>query len=76
MTPFIGTSKMELQKIPRWLIHSPEEVAAQIVKAIRKDKMWGYSDFPTRFSAWLGVLLPEPLKISIFKDLFWRLPDE
>lgn len=76
MTPFIGTSMMELQKIPRWLIHPPEEVAAQIVEAIRKDKMWDYSDFPTRFSAWLGVLLPEHLKISIFKDLFWRLPDE
>jgi len=76
MTPFIGTSKMQLQKIPRWLIHSPEEVAAQIVEAIRKDKMWDYSDFPTRLLAWLGVLLPEPLKITMFKDLFWRLPDE
>jgi len=75
-TPFIETSKMDLQKIPKMLIHSPEEVAARIVKAIRKDKFWDYYDFLTGFSTWLGMLLPERFKKYIFKDLFWSLPHE
>ncbi len=75
MTSFIGSAGMDLQKVPRILLHSPEEVATQIVLAIRKDKLWAYSDFMTRLSAWFGALLPTRLKTSIFKNLFWRLPD-
>jgi short-subunit dehydrogenase len=75
MTSFISSAGMNMQKVPRILIHSPEEIAMQIVRAIRKDKQWAYSDFLTRFSAWLGALLPSSLKTSILKDLFWRLPD-
>jgi short-subunit dehydrogenase len=75
MTSFIGSAGMDLQKVPRILLHSPEEVATQIVLAIRKDKPWAYSDFLTRLSAWFGVLLPPRLKTSTFKNLFWRLPD-
>jgi short-subunit dehydrogenase len=75
-TAFIETSKMDLQKIPNILIHRREDIAKRIVTAIIKDKVWEYSDFMTRFSTWLGFLLPERLKLYLFRDLFWRLPDE
>jgi hypothetical protein len=75
MTSFIGSAGMDLQKVPKMLLHTPEEVATQIVLAIRKDKPWAYSDFMTRFSAWFGTLLPPRLKTALFKDLFWRLPN-
>lgn len=75
MTPFIETAEMDLRKIPKVFLHSPEKIAAQIVYAIRKDKLWAYSDFFTRFGAWFGAMLPARLRIFIFKDLFWKLPD-
>ena len=75
MTSFIKSAGMDLQKVPKILLHSPEQVAAQIVWAIKKDKQWAYSDFMTRFSAWFGAFLPPRLKTSIFKNFFWRLPD-
>ena len=75
MTPFIRTSRMDLGKIPRRFIDTPEGIASKLVQSIEKDKRWDYSDFPTRFSAWFGGILPPRFKTSIFKDLFWRLPD-
>ena len=75
MTSFISSAEMNMQKVPRILIHSPEGIATQVVRAIRKDKQWAYSDFVTRFSARLGAILPSGLKTYILKDLFWRLPD-
>jgi len=75
MTSFISSAEMNLQKVPKILIHSPEDIAMQIVRAIKKNKQWAYSDILTRFSAGLGTNLPSRLKTSILKDLFWRLPD-
>lgn len=75
MTSFISSAGMNMQKVPGILIHSPEAIAMQIVRAIRKDKQWAYSDFLTRFSVALGTILPSRLKTFILKDLFWRLPD-
>ena len=75
MTSFIKSAGMDLQKVPKILLHSPEQVATQVVWAIKKDKQWAYSDFLTRFSAWFGAFLPPRLKTSIFKNFFWRLPD-
>jgi len=75
MTSFISSAGMNMQKVPRILIHSPEDIAIQIVGAIRKDKRWTYSDFITRSSSFLGTLLPSRLKNSILKNLFWGLPD-
>jgi hypothetical protein len=75
MTSFIKSAGMDLQKVPKILLHSPEQVATQVVWAIKKDKQWTYSDFWTRFSAWFGAFLPPRLKTSIFKNFFWRLPD-
>jgi short-subunit dehydrogenase len=75
MTAFIGSAGMDMNKIPKILIHTPEEIATQVVRAIKKDKQWAYSDFITQSSSFLGNLLPSRLKTHIFKDLFWRLPD-
>ncbi len=75
MTSFISSAEMNMQKVPRILIHSAEDIAIQIVRAIRKDKQWAYSDFLTRFSVGMATILPSRLKTSILKDLFWRLPD-
>ncbi len=75
MTSFISTSKMDLQKIPKKLIHTPEEVAAKLRQAIEKDKQWAYSDFATRLSARVGTLLPSRLRTFIFRNAFWKLPD-
>ena len=75
MTSFISSAGMNMQKVPTILIHSPEDIAMQIVRAIRKDKQWAYSDLLTQFSAWFGACLSPRLKTSIFKNLFWRLPD-
>ncbi len=75
MTSFISSAEMNMQKVPKILIHSPEDIAIQIVRAIRKDKQWAYADFVTRFTTGLGTILPSRLKTSILKDLFWRLPD-
>ncbi len=75
MSSFIESAGMDMRKVPKILIHTPEENATQVVRAMKKDKQWAYSDILTRFSAGLGTLLPFRLKTSIFKDLFWRLPD-
>lgn len=74
-TSFMETSKMDLRKIPKSLIHSPEYVAERILYAILKDKVCSYSDFITYFATKVGVLLPTWLKVKIFKNLFWELPD-
>lgn len=74
-THFMESSNMDMRKIPRWMIHTPESVAAQIVKALNKDYLCHYSDFITRLSPLIVSLVPQRLKISIFKNLFWELPD-
>ena len=75
MTSFISTSRMDLGKIPRSCVHTPEEVASRLVRAMKKDKFWDYSDFPTRFLVEFGAILPSRVKTSLFKNIFWRLPD-
>jgi len=75
MTSFISSAAMNMQKVPRILVHSPEDIAVQIVRAIRKDKQWAYSDLLTRVSVAIGTILPSRFKTYILKDLFWRLPD-
>lgn len=75
MTSFISSADMNMQKVPKILIHSPDDIAIQVVRAIREDKQWAYSDFLTRFSVGMGTILPSRLKTFILKDLFWRLPN-
>lgn len=74
-THFMESSKMDMRKIPSWMIHTPEYIASQIVKALKKDHLCHYSDFITKLSPIIGALLPQRLKISIFKNLFWELPN-
>jgi short-subunit dehydrogenase len=74
-THFMESSGMDMRKIPGWMIHTPEYVASRIVKALEKDYLWYYSDFITRLSPLIGALIPHRLKISLFKKLFWELPD-
>ncbi len=75
MTHFIESSRMDMRRVPRWMIHTPEETAARVVLAMKKDRQWDYSDLATRLSAWLGANIPSRMKTRIFKSLFWRLPD-
>jgi len=75
-THYMETSKMDMRKIPPWMIRTPEYVATRIAKALKKDYQWYYSDLKTKFLPLIGSLLPQRLKIYIFKNLFWELPDE
>lgn len=75
-TPFIKSSQMDLQHVPQFMIHSAEKMAKRIIRAIKKDRLFVFSDTLTTLSTLLGILLPERLKIYLFKDIFWRLPDE
>lgn len=76
MTSFISSADMNMEKVPKILLHSPEDIAVKIVRAIKNDKQWAYSDILTRVAAGLGNILPSRLKTFVLKDLFWRLPDE
>lgn len=75
-THFMESSEMDMRKIPTWMMHKPEYVASRIVKALQRDYLWYYSDLGTKFLPLIGSLLPQRLKIFIFKNLFWELPDE
>ncbi len=75
MTSFIESAGMEMSKVSKLLIHSPEEVAIQLVRAIKRDEYWGYSDVLTRLSVMLGTALPTRLRMAIFERLCWRLSD-
>ena len=73
MTSFMESAGMDMRRVKKVLIHSPEEVAVQIVRAIQKDKHWGYSGFSTHLSVLLGTVLPMRLKTTLFERLCWRL---
>jgi len=75
-TSFIQSAQMDISKIPKIFFNSPEDIAVKIVNAIRKDKVWVYSDLYNRIGVSLTTMIPAILRISIFKNLFWRLPDE
>jgi short-subunit dehydrogenase len=75
LTPFMESAGMDMSRVKKILIHSPEKVAVEIVRAIRKDKHWGYPDLLTRLSVLIGAVLPVRLKIALFERLCWRLSD-
>jgi short-subunit dehydrogenase len=75
-THFMSTARMDMNRIPKFLIRTPEAVAERIVNAIKKDTTWTYSDFSSRLGVFLTGFLPRRIKIGLFKNLFWRLPDE
>ncbi len=67
---------MDVSKIPEFIFNSPQNIAEKIVDAIRKDKLWVYSDFYNRIGMVLCTMIPARLQLFVFKNLFWRLPDE
>ncbi|HOK77256.1 MAG TPA: SDR family NAD(P)-dependent oxidoreductase [Verrucomicrobiota bacterium] len=75
-TGFMARSAMDMRRVPRFLVHSPERVARRLVKALRAGSRWVYSDALTGLSARLGILIPHCLRVRLFKNLFWELPDE
>jgi short-subunit dehydrogenase len=75
MTSFMQSAAMDMHKIPPALVHTPEHTAARIVRAIERDRAWAYSDWSTRVLVWIAAQLPFRLRIALFKDLFWELPD-
>jgi len=75
-THFMSTAGMDMKRIPKLLIRTPEAVAARIVKTIKQDTTWAYSDFGSRLGVFLAGFLTRGIKTRLFKNLFWRLPDE
>ena len=75
-TQFMASAAMDMKKVPKFLIHSPEVVAARIVRAIRKDAAWAYADLAGRLGVLAAAVLPSRVRTRLFKNLFWRLPDE
>ncbi len=75
-TAFMASAGMDMRRVPRFMVHEPERVAAAVVRAIRRDAGWTWSDALSRLGAALGHLLPHRLRVAVFKGLFWRLPDE
>jgi short-subunit dehydrogenase len=73
-THFLSSARMDMSRIPKSLINVPETVAARIVRAIEKDKTWGYSDLPTRLAVSVAGFLPPRIRTVLFRNLFWRLP--
>jgi len=73
-THFMASAAMDMRRIPKFLIRSPEAVAARIVHAIEKDTAWAYSDLGCRFGVIVAALLPSRVKTRLFRNLFWKLP--
>ncbi len=74
-TGFMERSSMDMSKVPGWLVHQPEFVARRLVRALRQDRGWTFSDHLTGISARLGLLLPHPARIRAFSHLFWEVPN-
>jgi len=75
-THFMSSAGMDMSRIPKFLISTPEAVAARIVHAIKKDTAWAYSDFSGRLGVAVAALLPCRVRTKLFRNLLWRLPNE
>lgn len=75
-TQFLTSAAMDMSRIPDWFMHEPEEVADRIVRMLEKEKIWAYGDRATQAGLALAAVLPHKAKARVFKNLFWRLPDE
>jgi len=74
-TRFMSSAKMDMSRIPKLLIRTPEAVAGRIVRAIKKDTGWSYSDISNRLGVSFARFLPGKLRTKLFSNLFWRLPN-
>jgi len=75
-TGFMSAAGMDMSRVPRFMIGSPERVARRIVRCVRLDRQWAYSDLYSRLAAFSGPLFPSCLRVRILRNLFWRLPDD
>ena len=73
-TPFISSAGMDLAKVSPRLISSPEALARHIVRSMKRNRSWAYSDAAGRFGAALAAALPHRLRIRLFRNLFWEVP--
>ena len=75
-THFMSTAAMDMSRIPKSFVFSPEKVASRLVRAVEKDKATAYSDARYRVGLMVAAILPSRLKTRFLRNLFWRLPDE
>jgi short-subunit dehydrogenase len=75
-TSFMASAGMDMCRIPKFFIKRPEKTARRIVRAIEKDKVRDFSDLATQLAVYLGELLPIRIKTRLFRNMFWRLPNE
>jgi short-subunit dehydrogenase len=73
-THFMSSAGMDMSRIPKFLIRTPEATASRIVKSIKKDTCWAYSDFGGRLGVLIAACLPPKIRTRLFRNLFWRLP--
>lgn len=73
---FLQRSAMDMRKVPRFLVRSPEFVARRLVQALIADRAWCFSDALSGLSARFGALLPHGLRVRLFRDLFWKVPND
>jgi short-subunit dehydrogenase len=75
-TGFMGAAGMDMNRVPGFMVGTPEKVARRIARCLDKDRQWAYSDFSARLAALAAPMLPSRVRVRILKNLFWRLPDE
>jgi short-subunit dehydrogenase len=75
-THFMSSAKMDVSRIPGIITQKPDKVAARIIRAIEKDLSWTYSDFGSRLGNVISSCIPHGIRIRLYKNLFWRLPDD
>jgi short-subunit dehydrogenase len=75
-THFMSSAEMDMSRVPGFLIRTPEVVASRIVKSIKKESCWAYSDLAGRLGVFIASCLPFKIRTRLFRNLFWRLPHE
>jgi short-subunit dehydrogenase len=75
-TAFMDSAQMDMSRIPGLLLSDPEKTAARIIKAIRRNRRWAFGDAPTRLGTIVSLFIPAKLRTALFKNFYWRLPDE
>ena len=73
-TSFMDAAGMDLSRVPRFLVSTPEATAGRIVKAMRGNRARAWGDGFGRLGAALAGALPHAVVQRIFGNLFWEAP--
>lgn len=73
-TSFFAAARMDMRRVPRWAISSPDRIGRRIVRMLQKDEPWGYTDPVTPAELGLAAAIPHRLRPRVFRRLFWDLP--